>query len=502
MGSKADNDGQPETTLNSGAHSYVAAPGNMQDRVAVPPVAAIAVALFASEPFEGLVLALLCFALAAFIVPQRPAWASLLPFMRAPLALLTPLLGTAALVLLQLVTGLPGLIASEMAIVLVATSTVSLLSYAAGPGIRRHAPIRVALIGSQRNANDLARELGLAGIPTYEVVGRIAVSSGPVDVSADEVPLLGALDRLAEAIERNDIDLLVMTSEAPRFMVFEELSTTCLHLPVRLWELSSFYEEVFGHVPVAEINAAWFQYIMHPKYRAVAPASKRAVDVVLAVIVGLCYLPFLGIFALLIRRDGGPVFFKQKRIGEGGQPIVLYKLRTMRTEEGDPPQWAQDADPRITRVGRILRGMHLDEMPQLLNVLRGEMSLVGPRPEQPEFVNRLEEVLPFYQRRHLLKPGLTGWAQVRCGYAGSDVGSAWKLSHDLYYLKHRSMAFDLAILGETFRTLFADRRYSIEAKWVPFIHGYDPLPPANELRGPEDPSPQGDRPLLRGAASG
>ena len=108
------------------------------------------------------------------------------------------------------------------------------------------------------------------------------------------------------------------------------------------------------------------------------------------------------------------------------------------------------------------------------------MSLVGPRPEQPEFVQQLEEVLPFYQRRHLLKPGLTGWAQVRCGYAGSDVGSAWKLSHDLYYLKHRSMAFDLAIIGETFRTVFADRRFSIEPKWVPFIHGYDPLPPPPE----------------------
>ena len=144
----------------------------------------------------------------------------------------------------------------------------------------------------------------------------------------------------------------------------------------------------------------------------------------------------------------------------------------------DPQRAVGDPDdPRVTRIGRLLRKTHLDELPQLYNILRGEMSLVGPRPEQPEFVEQLEEVLPFYQRRHLLKPGLTGWAQVRCGYAGSDVGSAWKLSHDLYYLKHRSMAFDLAIIGETFRTVFADRRFSIEPKWVPFIHGYDPLPP-------------------------
>jgi lipopolysaccharide/colanic/teichoic acid biosynthesis glycosyltransferase len=144
-------------------------------------------------------------------------------------------------------------------------------------------------------------------------------------------------------------------------------------------------------------------------------------------------------------------------------------------------QWAATDDPRITGIGRVLRRSHLDELPQLMNVMRGEMSLVGPRPEQPDFVDRLEEVLPFYQRRHLMKPGVTGWAQVRCGYAGSDIGSAWKLSHDLYYLKHRSIAFDMAILGETVRTLFADRRYAIELKWVSFIHG-DEVPAPEALR--------------------
>jgi lipopolysaccharide/colanic/teichoic acid biosynthesis glycosyltransferase len=209
---------------------------------------------------------------------------------------------------------------------------------------------------------------------------------------------------------------------------------------------------------------------------------------------GFVAVPMFALFALLIRRDGGPVFFKQTRIGEGGRPLTLYKLRTMKVADPNA-QWASPDDPRVTAIGRLLRKTHLDELPQLLNVLRGEMSLVGPRPEQPEFVIRLEEVLPFYQRRHLLKPGLTGWAQVRCGYANSDVGSAWKLSHDLYYLKHRSMAFDLAIIGETFRTLFADRRFSIEPKWVPFIHGYDPLPPPREALA-------GQMPELADAASG
>lgn len=488
-------------TTTDGAHSYVAPSQRVSERLAVPVVGAIAVAVFAREPFEGFVLGLLAFACAAFVVPLRPSWASLLPFMRAPLAVLSPTLGTIALGALELATGLPGIGVGSLAAVLGMATIAAIASYASGPGLHRHARMRIAVIGSQRSATDLARELSLAGIPTYEVVGRIAVTGGPTEAQPEEVSTLGALDRLAEAIERNDIDLLVMTSEAPRFAVFEELSTNCLHLPVRLWELSSFYEDVFGHVPVAEINAAWFQYIMHPKYRSVAPASKRAVDVVGALLIGLVALPVIALFALAIRREsGGSIFFKQTRIGEGGRPLVIYKLRTMRETGSGAAEWAPDAEHRVTRVGRLLRSMHLDELPQLLNVLRGDMSLVGPRPEQPEFVNRLEEVLPFYQRRHLLKPGLTGWAQVRCGYAGSDVGSAWKLSHDLYYLKHRSMAFDLAILGETARTLFADRRYSIEPKWVPFIHGYDPLPPSGRVT-PQDIGAEEGPPILRDAAS-
>jgi lipopolysaccharide/colanic/teichoic acid biosynthesis glycosyltransferase len=141
----------------------------------------------------------------------------------------------------------------------------------------------------------------------------------------------------------------------------------------------------------------------------------------------------------------------------------------METGTATTAQWAGLDDPRVTGVGRLLRRTHLDELPQLVNVLRGEMTIVGPRPEQPEFVERLESWMPFYTRRHLLKPGITGWAQVRCGYAGSDVGSAWKLCHDLYYLKHRSLAFDLVILGETVRTLVADRQYAVEPGNVSFI---------------------------------
>jgi exopolysaccharide biosynthesis polyprenyl glycosylphosphotransferase len=455
----------------------------VSERVAVPLAAAVVAGLLAQEKFEAIVLTMLAFACAAFVVPERRGWANLLPLMRAPLVLLSPLLGTLVLAVVNGVTDLPGLSAGELLLVALAAATASLVAYFSRVGRRRQGALRTAIIGSDRAATDVARELALVGIPGYTVVGRIALTEGPVPVHG-EVPTLGSLGGLQEVIETSKIDLLVLTSDAPRFQVFEEISTTCLHLPVRLWELSSFYEEIFGHVPVAEINAAWFQYIMHPKFRTVAPASKRAVDIVVSLLAVVATAPLMALAALAIRLDGGPVFFRQTRIGEAGRGLTLYKLRTMKV--ADPSaQWARPEDPRVTRVGRLLRKSHLDELPQLYNILRGEMSLVGPRPEQPEFVQQLEEVLPFYQRRHLLKPGLTGWAQVRCGYAGSDIGSAWKLSHDLYYLKHRSMAFDLAIIGETFRTVFADRRFSIEAKWVPFIHGYDPLPPPPEALSAE-----------------
>jgi exopolysaccharide biosynthesis polyprenyl glycosylphosphotransferase len=442
-------------------------------RLPAPVAAATCCAVLAAEPFKGFVLALLAFICAGSLFRGRPRWLSLLPFMRGPLQLLVPATGMAWLGAVQATTGLPGLSFLELTLVAGCAWFLEVIPQRLARFRRkRRLPYRTVVIGSRLSAVRLARELEFSGMDDYLVIGRVATGTEPA-AAPSEVPLLGTLGELERSIQDNGIDLLVMTSEAPRAQVFEELATTCLHLPVRLWELSSMYEEAFGHVPVAEINAAWFQYMLHPKYHAEERAIKRSIDLVGALLIALVTLPMVLVLAWLIRRDGGPVVFKQQRVGQGGRPIVLYKLRTMRLQEATGPRWAGEEDARITSVGRLLRSLHVDELPQLFNVLKGEMSLVGPRPEQPEFVARLEEAIPFYQRRHLLKPGLTGWAQVRCGYAGSDAGSAWKVSHDLYYLKHRSTVFDLAILAETVRTVFADRRFAIEMKWVPFVHGHE-----------------------------
>jgi lipopolysaccharide/colanic/teichoic acid biosynthesis glycosyltransferase len=234
-------------------------------------------------------------------------------------------------------------------------------------------------------------------------------------------------------------------------------------------ELSSLFEEVFGHVPTAEINAAWFQCLADPDVRVATGPVKRAIDVIAAGVLLALTLPLQALLVLLIRRDGGPGLYSQERIGEGGRRFRLYKLRTMRVGADASAQWASPCDPRTTRIGTFLRRAHLDELPQLVNVLRGEMSLVGPRPEQPEFVERLERMLPLYQRRHLMRPGITGWAQIRCGYAGSDVGSAWKLCHDLYYVKHRSLGMDLLILFETLATLVLEREPVMRPENVAFV---------------------------------
>lgn len=378
----------------------------------------------------------------------------LLPFVRAVWRAAGPVLGLAALAMLKLIAVLPARPSALAAGAAITAAVSALPKLARAPRRRARPQIRTVVIGSAAAAANLDDELRLAQIAGYVVVGRVDVNGGAQKRGRSRrVPALGSLGQLREVIIGHRVDLLVIASDVQRMPVFHEVAQSCMDLPVRLWEMSGVYEELLGHVPVSEITAAWFQYVMHPRYRQSDPWIKRALDISIAVPVVVLALPLIAMAALAVRRDGGPMLFSQERIGQGGRPFTLYKLRTMRPEAGGSAQWASHDDPRVTSVGRLLRRTHLDELPQLVNVLRGEMSLVGPRPEQREFVERLEHELEFYQRRHLIKPGITGWAQVRCGYARSDVGSAWKLCHDLYYLKHRSMRLDLMIMAETLRAV-------------------------------------------------
>ena len=287
-------------------------------------------------------------------------------------------------------------------------------------------------------------------------------------------------DEIAALVRRHKIDLIVIapqpaparhgTSEAE---LIERVAASCLDLPVRMIAANQLYEEVLGHVPLGTIDAAWFRYIMHPRFEATPGPWKRAFDLVGTLLLAPVTLPIIAVAAIAVKlEDGGPAFYRQRRIGERGREFQILKLRSMRVDaEAEGPRWAALDDGRITRVGRILRRTHIDELPQLWNVLRGEMTLVGPRPERPEIVGRLERQFPHYNRRHLVKPGLTGWAQVRCGYAGSEEGTAWKLCHDLFYLKHRSLLGDALILVQTAFEACKDAHRVLRAPRDRFILG-------------------------------
>jgi exopolysaccharide biosynthesis polyprenyl glycosylphosphotransferase len=423
-------------------------------------------ALSTGHRLQEAVLAFAAIAMGLVRARRLAPHAALLPFMHRVQPAVGPALGVAALVVAGAVVGVPHAGLRAVGAALLASVLVSAWS---STGRRTAAAVRrAAYIGGPRGAARLADALELGGSNRYVLAGRIACGADEDGDCAPEV--LGSLDDLPALVIEHDIDVLIMGAEAPRLDVFGRMADSCLDLPVRLAELSVLFEEIFGHVPVAEINPAWFQCVADPDMRAGTGPMKRGVDLVAGSLLLLFAAPLIAVFALIIRRDGGPAVYRQLRIGEGGRPFLLYKLRTMRIEADVSARWAAPDDPRITRVGTFLRRTHLDELPQLVNVLRGEMSLVGPRPEQPELVDRLETMLRFYQRRHLTRPGITGWAQVRCGYAGSDTGSAWKLCHDLYYVKHRSVGLDALILGETL-TLWFRREEALQPESAAYVLG-------------------------------
>jgi exopolysaccharide biosynthesis polyprenyl glycosylphosphotransferase len=435
------------------------------------PLGAVAAALTAaarasvSSAISAAALAVAMLLSFVFFLRSWSRAASHLPILRLAYPCLIACLATGGCIALAPALEIRGLGAGDWLLVMgVAAITATLHQRASARG-RSHRLIRVAFIGSAEAARRLRDDLARGRVTSYTMVGMIDLGRGP----DPRVPVVGALGELRATVLRERIDLLVMGSAVARLPVFDELASTCLDLRLQLTELSEFYEDVFGHVPTAEINAAWFAHLVDSHARHPSPALKRAVDATGSIVLGAISLPLVMLLALVVRLDGGPAIFAQHRVGEGGRPFRLYKLRTMRVGSGDAPQWAQEHDPRTTVAGDFLRRTHLDELPQLWNILRGDMSFVGPRPEQLEFVELLERTLPFYQRRHLIRPGLTGWAQVRCGYAGSELGAAWKLCNDLYYVKHRSLGLDLLVLAETAGLVVVGSRNRAEmavARWT------------------------------------
>jgi exopolysaccharide biosynthesis polyprenyl glycosylphosphotransferase len=218
--------------------------------------------------------------------------------------------------------------------------------------------------------------------------------------------------------------------------------------------IADIYEELTGRLLVERLRQTWLLSLQQRgETSRIYAVFKRLVDIVagsIGLIVLAVLLPFVWIAVKL--EDRGPVFHSQERVGHFGKPFEILKLRTMRARSDQELHWTAENDSRITRVGAVLRRLHIDEMPQAWNILRGDMSVVGPRPEQPQYVEALRESIPYYNTRLSVRPGLTGWAQVNYGYGGDIGGSTIKLSYDLYYIKRQSVALDLLIMA---RTVFA-----------------------------------------------
>jgi exopolysaccharide biosynthesis polyprenyl glycosylphosphotransferase len=305
----------------------------------------------------------------------------------------------------------------------------------------------VLLVGTDEIAASLTEEAGRADEARFRLVGRIE-SEEPA--ASDDISCLGGLAELAEVVESRRPDIVVLTDERTYANVVDRLLDVA-GAGVRVVGLAGFFEYAFGRVPLAHLTPAWFMGILHLRQPLHARWSKRAFDLFGAAAGFLLVLPLLPLIALLVRTTPGPIVYRQTRLGEGGRPFTIYKFRTMAAdaEATGQPQWCVDGDERVTSAGRLLRRVHLDEIPQLWNVLKGDMSLVGPRPERPEFVRMLEKEMPFWSRRLLIKPGVTGWAQVRSGYSADCASCADKLSYDLWYIRHRSFAVDLAVCIRT-----------------------------------------------------
>jgi exopolysaccharide biosynthesis polyprenyl glycosylphosphotransferase len=222
---------------------------------------------------------------------------------------------------------------------------------------------------------------------------------------------------------------------------------------VRIRTLSLFYDHWLGKLPLSELERVSLLFDIGTLHRPGYVRIKRLTDVV-AALVGLAVLVVLMPFLWFGNQlgNGGPLFYTQVRVGKGGREFRIFKLRTMRPDEGGST-WTSDRDPRITPVGAWLRHTHLDELPQMLNILRGDLSMVGPRPEQPQYVEELASKISFYRLRHLVRPGLTGWAQVKYPYGSSDLDAFEKLQYEFYYLRHQSLVLDLRIIGRTIRSV-------------------------------------------------
>jgi len=275
-----------------------------------------------------------------------------------------------------------------------------------------------------------------------------------------EGEVVGTLDQLSDAIKREKAQKLVVSLTERRGVMPVKDILSCKLGGLEVVDAVSFYEQMTGKLLIENIQPSWFIFSNGFRVTTLMRLQKRVFDIIFSTIGIICAAPIFPVVALMVKLDSpGPVFFKQTRVGDREKEFQVLKFRTMRqdAEKATGAVWAQQNDPRVTRIGKFLRKSRLDEIPQLINVLTGDMSFVGPRPERPEFVQKLTEIIPYYSKRHFVKPGVTGWAQIKYPYGASAEDALEKLRYDLYYIKNYSLLLDFQILVETIKVVLFSR---------------------------------------------
>ncbi len=348
-----------------------------------------------------------------------------------------------------------GIFLTSLALLLVAVPAWRL----AFEGLTRdpHLEERVLIVGTGPLARTVAQQILSQHDFAYRIVGFLDDDG---EQAAHHDPLvLGRAAELTAVIARHHVDRIVvsLTDRRGKLPLTELLQAKLAG--VRVEDAATTYERITGKILTDGIKPSWL--IFSDGFRASRGTRllKRALDLVLALVGVVVAFPVMVLTALAIRLDSpGPIFYCQERVGENGRVFTLCKFRSMRADaERGTPIWAKDKDDRVTRVGRFIRLTRLDELPQLWNVLKGDMSFVGPRPERPFFVEQLAAVIPFYMERHAVKPGVTGWAQVKYRYGASIEDAMEKLRYDLYYIKHLSIVFDLTIVVDTVKVILSGK---------------------------------------------
>jgi sugar transferase (PEP-CTERM system associated) len=328
---------------------------------------------------------------------------------------------------------------------------------------RRVAPRqRLLLIGSNQTAVSLVNELDQRQELGVEVVGFVEPTGASPRIvdAAPSSRFVGTIDDIPAIVRERSIDRVVVSLSDARGKLPMETLLQMKISGVSFDHLASVYEEYTGKIAVENLRPSWLIFADGFRKASCRTIIKRGIDICGATIALIVLSPVAAAVAVAVRLTSrGPALYHQKRVGQGGRTFELHKFRSMcdNAESQTGAVWASKTDARITPIGRFLRKTRLDELPQLWNILRGDMSIVGPRPERPEFVRTLSEQIPFYALRHIVKPGLSGWAQVRFPYGASVDDAMEKLQYDLFYIKHMSIALDLTIMLETLKTVVLKR---------------------------------------------